>query len=111
MRAGRGAIVKAPLTNDQAVSTRMTTTIRQFARLPVIICALALSGTMVFAEPPVIDATFDDQPLGPLAEQLSGTPRRLPSLITRETAGDRVDAADAVGDFASRVMVLDSTPS
>jgi hypothetical protein len=77
----------------------------------VSLLLVEMGAMTVYAQPAIIDATFDTQPLGPLGTQprTDPLPLRLPGFIIRDTQFDRVDAANPVGDFSSRVMLLDAT--
>jgi hypothetical protein len=78
----------------------------------VFVLLLLAVGARVSFSAAIIDATFDAQPLGPLQTQphTSPQPLSLPAVILRDTASDRVDVANAVGNFTSKVLLLDATP-
>jgi hypothetical protein len=80
--------------------------------VPTFLLILNLGGERLLGQPTIFTATFDSQPLGPLATQPKTDPQplELPSVILRDSDLDQVSAANPVGDFTTRVMLLDSTP-
>jgi len=77
--------------------------------LPVILM-VGLFATSSSAQPAIFDANFDAEPLGPIGTQSTAAPHplRLPTETILDSPSDRVDVSNPVGDFTSKVMLIEA---